>query len=265
MKPCGGWALLIVLMLFVAGCGDDDVSSPRPPRRPRRRAPHRPPPAPRRPRRRSATTTAAGTTTTTPPRRRLRPPTTWRPSSPPPRPSTPTSRRRLRPSTPGSTPMPGTLDPAVEPIVEALDARPLGALIPAGLSLPLETAVLAAFTDLDSRIAALAGGTRYLGYPDQAGASDCLEGGGEAAARFPGDLAAARTLATREAPPSAAAGLRGGRDPGGAAGGDSLDELGLRLLRRTRLRRPHRGRLGRAHCGRGGVRGRPSAAGGGTS
>ncbi len=98
----------------------------------------------------------------------------------------------------------GTLDPAVEPIVEALEARPLGALIPAGLSLPLETAVLAAFTDLDSRIAALAGGTRYLGYPDQAGALDCLEGGGEAAARFPGDLAAARTLATREAPPSAA-------------------------------------------------------------
>jgi hypothetical protein len=98
----------------------------------------------------------------------------------------------------------GTLDPSVEPIVEALDARPLGALIPAGLSLPLETAVLAAFTDLDSRIAALAGGTRYLGYPDQAGALDCLEGGGEAAARFPGDLAAARTLATREAPPSAA-------------------------------------------------------------
>ena len=98
----------------------------------------------------------------------------------------------------------GTLDPAVEPIVEALDARPLGALIPAGLSLPLETAVLAALTDLDSRIAALAGGTRYLGYPDQEGALDCLEGGGEAAARFPGDLTAARTLATEEAPPSAA-------------------------------------------------------------
>lgn len=98
----------------------------------------------------------------------------------------------------------GTLDPTVEPIVEALDARPLGALIPAGLSLPLETAVLAAFTDLDSRIAALAGATRYLDYPDQEGALDCLEGGGEAAARFPGDLAAARTLSTGEAPPSAA-------------------------------------------------------------
>lgn len=98
----------------------------------------------------------------------------------------------------------GTLDPAVEPIVEALDARPLGSLIPAGLSLPLETAVLAAFTDLDSRIAALAGGTRYLDYPDREGALACLEGGGQAAARFPGDLAAARTLAGREAPPSAA-------------------------------------------------------------
>jgi hypothetical protein len=98
----------------------------------------------------------------------------------------------------------GTLDPSVAPIVDALDARPLGALIPAGLSLPLETSVLAAFTGLDSRIAALAGGVRYLDYPDKPGALDCLEGGGQAAARFPGDLAAARALADDEAPPSAA-------------------------------------------------------------
>jgi hypothetical protein len=98
----------------------------------------------------------------------------------------------------------GTLDASVGPIVDALDAVPLGALIPPGLSLPLETAVLAVFTDLDGRIGALQGAARYLGYPDQPGALDCLEGGGEAAARFPGDLAAARALADAEAPPAAA-------------------------------------------------------------
>lgn len=98
----------------------------------------------------------------------------------------------------------GTIDPSVGPIVDALDAVPLGGLIPAGLSLPLETAVLAVFTDLDSRIGALQGAVRYLGYPDKPGALGCLEGGGRAATRFPGDLAAARTLADGEAPPTAA-------------------------------------------------------------
>jgi hypothetical protein len=98
----------------------------------------------------------------------------------------------------------GTLDPAVEPIVEGLDPLPLADLIPPGLSTGLEIAVLAVYTDLDSRIAAMAGGARYLGYPDLAGTLDCLEGGGDAASRFPGDLAAARTLASQEAPPTAA-------------------------------------------------------------
>ena len=93
----------------------------------------------------------------------------------------------------------------MEPLVEALDAVPLGNLIPPGLSLNLETAVLAVFTDLDGRIAAMAGGTRYLGYPDLPGALECLEGGGDAAARFAGDMAAARALAGGEAPPTAAA------------------------------------------------------------
>jgi hypothetical protein len=64
--------------------------------------------------------------------------------------------------------------------------------------------VLAVYTDLDSRIAALQGGARYLGYPDLPGALGCFEGGGAAAARFPGDLAAARALAGSEPPPSAA-------------------------------------------------------------
>lgn len=98
----------------------------------------------------------------------------------------------------------GTIDPSVGPIVDALDAVPLGGLIPAGLSEGLETAVLAVFTDLDSRISALQGGVRYLGYPDEPGALGCLEGGGRSAARFGTDLAAARSLADAEAPPTAA-------------------------------------------------------------
>jgi hypothetical protein len=99
----------------------------------------------------------------------------------------------------------GTLDPSVEPMVNALDAVPLGDLIPPGLSSELETVVLAVFTDLDSRIAALAGGMRYLGYPDLTGALSCLSGGGDSAARFPGDLAAARALAAQQAAPTASA------------------------------------------------------------
>ena len=88
------------------------------------------------------------------------------------------------------------------PIVEALDAVPLGDLIPPGLSLDLEIAVLAVFTDLDSRIAALAGGMRYLGYPDLPGALDCLEGGGAAATRFAADLARRGTWPrTKRRPP----------------------------------------------------------------
>ncbi|HSQ37626.1 MAG TPA: hypothetical protein VLS92_07025, partial [Acidimicrobiia bacterium] len=60
----------------------------------------------------------------------------------------------------------GTLDPGVAAVVAALGAVPLGLLIPAGLSLDLETAVLAVFADLDGRISALAGGVRGVDYPD---------------------------------------------------------------------------------------------------
>ena len=195
MRRCG--LLLIVMILFLAGCGDDDVSVTS------TTAPASTTGA--------ASTTAGAETTTTAV-------TTTTTTAPPPSSAADDLeaffvaaealdadvKSAAAAFNAGFDADAGTLDPAVEPIVEALDARPLGVLIPAGLSLPLETAVLAAFTDLDSRIAALAGGTRYLGYPDEEGASDCLEGGGEAAARFPGDLAAARILATREAPPSAA-------------------------------------------------------------
>jgi len=98
----------------------------------------------------------------------------------------------------------GTLDPGVAPVVEALDAVPLGALIPGGLSLDLETAVLRVFADLDGRIAALSGGVYFLDW-DPAAAVECLTGAGPFADRFPADLADARARAALEPPPIAAA------------------------------------------------------------
>jgi len=104
----------------------------------------------------------------------------------------------------GFDPDAGTLDPGVAPVVNALDAVPLGLLIPGGLSADLEEAVLAVFTDLDGRISALAGGVRGVDYPDLEFVMNCLTGGGPAATRFPGDLARARELAGLEPPPTAA-------------------------------------------------------------
>lgn len=97
----------------------------------------------------------------------------------------------------------GTLDPGVAPVVEALDAVPLGLLIPGGLSLDLETAVLRVFADLDGRISALYGGVHFLEWDPDA-AVGCLTGAGPAATRFPDDLADARALAELEPPPTAA-------------------------------------------------------------
>lgn len=96
----------------------------------------------------------------------------------------------------------GTLDPGVAPVVEALDAVPLGLLIPGGLSLDLETAVLRVFADLDGRIAALSGGVLFVGW-DLDAALNCLTGAGPFATRFPTDLADARARAAVEAPPTA--------------------------------------------------------------
>ncbi len=98
----------------------------------------------------------------------------------------------------------GTLDPGVAPVVEALDAVPLGLLIPGGLSLGLETAVLRVFADLDGRIAALSGGMYFLDW-DPVAAMECLTGAGPFANRFPADLADAREQAALEPPPTAAA------------------------------------------------------------
>jgi hypothetical protein len=97
----------------------------------------------------------------------------------------------------------GTLDPGVAPVVEALDAVPLAALIPGGLSAEVEAAVLRVFADLDGRVSALAGGVRILGYPDVEWAVDCLTGAGPAATRFPDDLAVARARAAQEPAPTA--------------------------------------------------------------
>ncbi len=97
-----------------------------------------------------------------------------------------------------------TLDPGVGPVVDALDALPLRALIPAGLSADLETAVLAVYADLDSRISALEGGVRNIQIEDNLQwGLDCLANGARSAARFPADLALAHRFADTEPPPTA--------------------------------------------------------------
>ncbi len=96
----------------------------------------------------------------------------------------------------------GTVGPATHAAVDALDAVPLGLLIPPGLSSNLEVKVLAVFADLDSRIAALDGGARYEG--DVQFSLDCLGTGGTSADRFAADLATAKALAAQQAAPTAA-------------------------------------------------------------
>lgn len=97
-----------------------------------------------------------------------------------------------------------SLDPGVGPVVYALDAGPLRALIPGGMSEDLERAVLAVYADLDSRISSLAGGARAMeGVEDVEWALDCLGNGSRSFDRYPDDLAEARRLADLEAPPTA--------------------------------------------------------------
>jgi hypothetical protein len=167
-------ALLIVAMVFLAGCGDDavDTSTTSPASTTTSAA---------------ATTTGAGPTTTTAAVTTTFATTTT--SAPPPSAADSLAaffaaaealdadaKAAAAAFNAGFDADAGTLDPAVTPIVEALDGR----------------------------IAAMAGGMRYLGYPDLTGALDCLEGGGAPATRFASDLAAARDLAQDEAPPAAA-------------------------------------------------------------
>jgi hypothetical protein len=96
----------------------------------------------------------------------------------------------------------GTLGAGAREAIDGLSAGSLEPLIPAGLSPALEIAVLAVFTDLDSRIAALDGGARFAG--DEEFARICLGYGGESAARFDEDLDRAWVLAHSEPPPTAA-------------------------------------------------------------
>lgn len=106
-----------------------------------------------------------------------------------------------------------TLDPAALPAIEALDAAPLGRLIPAGMASNLETAVLAVYTDLDSRIAALQRGAFSVEWAEDAEqVLFCLRNGSASNARFDADLAAAERLAAdaptpTSAPDSPAAGI----------------------------------------------------------
>jgi hypothetical protein len=99
-----------------------------------------------------------------------------------------------------------SIDPGVGPVVDALDTYPLRALVPGGMSSELETAVLAVFADLDSRIAALHGGVFALeAASDVDWALDCLANGGRSFDRYADDVARARDLAAREPSPNAAA------------------------------------------------------------
>lgn len=99
-----------------------------------------------------------------------------------------------------------TLSTPATVAIDALDATPLAVLVPPGLSLDLETAVLGVYADLNSRVAALQGAVRLL---DGTASNipyvlDCLANGGFSADRFDGDLAGAVALAAAEAPPTAA-------------------------------------------------------------
>lgn len=102
----------------------------------------------------------------------------------------------------------GTVGGAAIDAIGALSTTLLGELIPPGLEMDLETAVLAVFADLESRIAALDGGVRYLNqgeYSDVEATVYCLDLGSESNARFDSDLAAAKALAAASPAPTAAA------------------------------------------------------------
>ncbi len=102
----------------------------------------------------------------------------------------------------------GTVSLAAQDAIRALRTSGVAAAIPPGMSADLERAVLAVYADLDSRIAALDGAIRYipegstlLSMPEDV--LPCLANGSGSKARFAADLATARSLAAREAAPTA--------------------------------------------------------------
>jgi hypothetical protein len=102
----------------------------------------------------------------------------------------------------------GTVGGAAIDAIGALSTHLLAGLIPPGLDIDLETAVLAVYADLESRIASLDGGVRYLNqgeYSDVEGTLLCLSFGSDSNARFGDDLAAAKALAESSPRPTAAA------------------------------------------------------------
>jgi hypothetical protein len=136
----------------------------------------------------------------------------------------------------------GTLTAEAKQTVTDLDIGRIDWLIPAGLSIELETAVLTVYSDLISRQAALHGAARYL-YPDPQPDADmaeqnlefvmtCLGNGHGANARFDADLAGAIRQARLEAPPpslepdSAEAGILAVREAWIVGGNTCCDSCG---------------------------------------
>jgi hypothetical protein len=89
--------------------------------------------------------------------------------------------------------------------VDGLGQEPLRLLIPAGMPPELETAVLAVYADLSSRVASLDGGVRFATEHNPVDwVMECLDNGAGSFARFEDDVARARDLAAQEPQPQAA-------------------------------------------------------------
>lgn len=104
----------------------------------------------------------------------------------------------------------GTVSQESIDAIGALSTETLAATIPAGMPEDLDTAVLAVYTDLESRIASLDGGVRYLdpveARPDQVEwALLCLGYGSDSKDRYETDLETAKTLASTYPPVTPAA------------------------------------------------------------
>jgi len=92
--------------------------------------------------------------------------------------------------------------------IEAIDLTPVAAAIPPGMPAGLMQPVLLAYSDLESRVAALAGALRHaqdegvlpINGPQAREVLRCLGHGSQAAEQFTADLAAARTAAGQTPP-----------------------------------------------------------------
>lgn len=95
-----------------------------------------------------------------------------------------------------------TIDDTTKAAIEALDATPLRASIPAGLDPELEVAVLAVFADLDSMISSLHGAVRFESNDDDL--EYCVGNGFTSLERFDTDRQRMIDLATAAPVPTAA-------------------------------------------------------------